>query len=273
MKKLILAFALVFVCSSSWAATYCMRYPTGTPILCGGGESGEINWDAMPAETDPEFSAWLNTDPLDGFLTEESDPSFVDWSAESVGTIHASNYVDNNTTYTSSDFTHNSLSGVSANEHIDWTIDQGATNIHSGNYTDTNTTYTAGRSLTLDSTTINADAELYTDTKCIIIENPTDDDNFLMFRVPVASTITSLNCIVAAATSAVISFQECDSAGANCAGVDGETTITCDADGQADDGTLSNAGIDAGDWIRLDVGTVTGTVGHLTACMTLTKDD
>ena len=26
-----------------------------------------------------------------------------------------------------------------ANEHIDWTTDQGATNIHSGNYTDTNT--------------------------------------------------------------------------------------------------------------------------------------
>ena len=46
---------------------------------------------------------------------------------------------DNNTTYTSSDFTHDNLSGVTANEHIDWTIDQGTTNIHSGNYTDTNT--------------------------------------------------------------------------------------------------------------------------------------
>jgi hypothetical protein len=51
---------------------------------------------------------------------------------------------DTNTTYTSSDFTHNSLSGVTANEHIDWTADQGATNIHTGNYTDTNTTYSVG---------------------------------------------------------------------------------------------------------------------------------
>jgi hypothetical protein len=56
---------------------------------------------------------------------------------------------DNDTTYTSSDFTHDNLTGVSVNEHIDWTIDQGATNIHSGNYVDTNTTYTAGTGLDL----------------------------------------------------------------------------------------------------------------------------
>jgi len=33
---------------------------------------------------------------------------------------------------------HNNLNGYVANEHIDWTIDQGATNIDAGNYTDTN---------------------------------------------------------------------------------------------------------------------------------------
>ena len=36
---------------------------------------------------------------------------------------------------------HDNLIGVAANEHIDWTTDQGATNVHAGNYTDTNTTY------------------------------------------------------------------------------------------------------------------------------------
>jgi hypothetical protein len=44
---------------------------------------------------------------------------------------------DNDTTYVSSDFTHDDLTGFVADEHIDWTIDQGTTNIHSGNYTDT----------------------------------------------------------------------------------------------------------------------------------------
>ena len=47
-----------------------------------------------------------------------------------------------NTTYVSSDFAHDDLTGFVANEHIDWTTDQGATNIHSGNYT--NTTYSVG---------------------------------------------------------------------------------------------------------------------------------
>ena len=36
---------------------------------------------------------------------------------------------------------HDSLSNFVANEHIDWTADQGSTNIHTGNYT--NTTYTS----------------------------------------------------------------------------------------------------------------------------------
>ena len=34
---------------------------------------------------------------------------------------------------------HDSLGNFEENEHIDWTIDQGAVNIHAGNYTDTNT--------------------------------------------------------------------------------------------------------------------------------------
>lgn len=45
-----------------------------------------------------------------------------------------------NTTYTASDFNHDDLSAIPANDHIDWTITQ-TSNIHSDNYTDT--TYTA----------------------------------------------------------------------------------------------------------------------------------
>ena len=51
---------------------------------------------------------------------------------------------DTNTTYVSSDFDHDNLTGFVANEHIDWTIDQGATNVHANNYTDTDTTYSVG---------------------------------------------------------------------------------------------------------------------------------
>lgn len=75
----------------------------------------------------------------------------------------------------------------------------------------------------------------------------------------------------AAATSAVIDIHECDSAGANCATVD--ATITCDTDGAADDGTFSNGAIDAGDWLKLDIGTVTGTVKYVSGTITYTKND
>jgi len=42
---------------------------------------------------------------------------------------------------------HDGFSDFVANEHIDWTTDQGAVNIHAGNYTDTNTTYSFGTGL------------------------------------------------------------------------------------------------------------------------------
>jgi hypothetical protein len=59
--------------------------------------------------------------------------------SESAGVITISS---TNTTYSSSDFTHDDLTGFVADEHIDWTTDQGSTNIHSGNYI--NTTYSVG---------------------------------------------------------------------------------------------------------------------------------
>ena len=40
-----------------------------------------------------------------------------------------------------SDFNHNDLANIPANDHIDWTISQAPTVIHADNYTDTNTTY------------------------------------------------------------------------------------------------------------------------------------
>ena len=81
-------------------------------------------------------------------LTEKTSPSgseelLINDGGTSKKITIGNAFTDTNTTYTSSDFTHDDLSGFVSNEHIDWTTDQGATNIHSGNYTDTNTTYTS----------------------------------------------------------------------------------------------------------------------------------
>jgi hypothetical protein len=95
-------------------------------------------------------------------------------------------------------------------------------------------------------------------TLSLVLLSPVDADTPFIFKAPYGMTITAINCIVGAATSAVIDVQECSATGTGCATVD--ATITCDADGAADDGSLSNSSIDANDWIKLDIGTVTGTV-------------
>jgi len=95
----------------------------------------------------------------------------TDWRLTTQGTIHATNYVDNNTTYVAGDFAHDSLASIPVNDHLDWTLDLGATNIHAGNYTDTNTTYTAGGTL-LDLTTgtFSVNEGTLTDTKLCTYE-------------------------------------------------------------------------------------------------------
>ena len=128
-----------------------------------------------------------------------------------------------------------------------------------------------GRSITVIPASIDADAELFTDFKGMTIETPTDADNFFAFEAPIALTVTRVTGIVEAATSAVLTWQECDAAGDNCTTIE---AVTADVDGAISSGVaIDNASIDAGDIIRLDVGTVTGTVGQAHSTITYTKND
>lgn len=122
------------------------------------------------------------------------------------------------------------------------------------------TNFAAGTGATLTGDSVSADQ-----WGSIALESPADADSFLMFRAPFAITLTDIFCIVDPADSAesvVIDVQECNSTGDSCVTVD--ATITCDNDGAEDDGALSNGAIDSGDWVLLDIGTVTGTVTTLT---------
>jgi len=105
-----------------------------------------------------------------------------------------------------------------------------------------------------------------------VIETPTDADDFLIWRANDAVTITSVDCIVEDATSAVVVIVECDSAGDNCGTSRFTESLTCDVGGQADDG-LTETGVVAGAWMRAQVGTVTGTPGHVAVTVAFTYDD
>lgn len=107
--------------------------------------------------------------------------------------------------------------------------------------------------------------------KSITIESPADADNFLIWKAPDAITITDIDCIVDPADtteSVVIDIQERDGTADNPATVD--ATITCDNDGAADDGSLTNGAIDANDWVGIDIGTVTGTVTQVSVTIIYT---
>ncbi len=96
--------------------------------------------------------------------------------------------------------------------------------------------------------------------------SPVGSTSQIVAKMPYGVVIRSINCIIdpsGTGESVVIYLEECDSAGDNCAGIDGATTITCGNAGAADDGSLSNATVDANDWIKINFDAVTGTVSTL----------
>jgi hypothetical protein len=130
---------------------------SGSGLISSGTVSGSSYIDAN-----------INHDNLSGFVANEH----IDWTSASAGTIHASNYVDNNTqlsqeqvedfagamianatgthtgiaiTYQDAtgdmDFVvdHDTATNYVANEHIDWTASSAGT-IHATNYVDNDTT-------------------------------------------------------------------------------------------------------------------------------------
>lgn len=102
-------------------------------------------------------------------------------------------------------------------------------------------------------------------TFSIVVRDPSDSDSFLFAKLPAGLTITDIHCIVDptdSSESVVIDVRECNGTGDSCTTLD--ATITCDNDGAEDDGSLTNGAVDAGDWLLLDIGTVTGTVTDLT---------
>ena len=106
--------------------------------------------------------------------------------------------------------------------------------------------------------------------KAVIIETPTGADAFLLWKAPYDLTVTDIDCIIGGTTNAVVDINECTSAGASCASVD--AAITCDADGAADDGSFSNGTIDAGDWMSIDIDSISDTPDYVSVTITYTVD-
>lgn len=130
---------------------------------------------------------------------------------------------------------------------------------------------TGGRSLTATGSTVDADIELYEQTKCMTIESPASGDDLLFYRVERAVTVTGIDCLVVGGTSVSTLVKECDSSGGTCGNT--EAAITCGTTNTTEASTIDDPAWDAGDWIRVDPGTVTGAVTQMSVCVTYTSND
>ena len=100
----------------------------------------------------------------------------------------------------------------------------------------------------------------YYQEKCFTIEDIADtDDNIPIWSPNKAITITDVYCRTQGGTSAVITLSD---------GTNALEAITCDADGQADDGSITNGAFTANERMEFDTGTVTGAVDWTNVCWT-----
>lgn len=130
------------------------------------------------------------------------------------------------------------------------------------------TNLAAGRSLTLSGDSIEADAELYTDTKCIRFESPTAADDFKsIWMAKTACTITS---IWAESDQTVTFMLQVDDGSA----ADVDSVDLAPAAGTAEDTSLNgDVTMAAGDRLDIDLVSVSGTPTWVTICWTCTLDD
>jgi len=105
-------------------------------------------------------------------------------------------------------------------------------------------------------------------TKCINIDPAHTTTDWFFFRVETAITVTGIDCIVDAATSVVMTLRECDGNGGTCGAT--EAAITCAATNTTEAAGIDDAAVDAGDWLRVLRGTVSGSPTQATLCATYT---
>jgi len=128
------------------------------------------------------------------------------------------------------------------------------------------TALVAGRSLTLSTNTVNVDAELYTDSESVYIEDPVAESLDELFYFPNAVTITRVSCTTDTGT-ATLNLANSTNDVLN-------SDIVCDADGETSTGiNTSYDNYSAATWGDIDIASVASTPGKVSIAITFTIDD
>ena len=109
-----------------------------------------------------------------------------------------------------------------------------------------------------------------TPERCITIEAPVAGESFTLFRVSDAATVMRLDCISIGGTSSTVevTLQECNANAGSCVTIHVLTcAMTNTSATQATPFDQDPAVVDAGDWLKVLVGTNTGVATQLGLCM------
>lgn len=110
--------------------------------------------------------------------------------------------------------------------------------------------------------------------KCAVIKAATTADDYPLEKFPGAITITDIHVYAIGGTNVVGGLDECTGTAGVCSSV---TAVDADITGTAgsnveDDGTLTNGGIAAGNWVQWHTTSVSGTNTSLSVCFNYTID-
>jgi len=105
----------------------------------------------------------------------------------------------------------------------------------------------------------------------LILDSPTSSSDYEVGSFPANITIRKIKVYASGGTNIVGGLQECDANGASCAAVDSDITATAGTTAN-DDGTLSNATIDADDQLQWLTTSVSGSVTRAVITVYYTYD-
>ena len=123
--------------------------------------------------------------------------------------------------------------------------------------------------------TVDADGRITAASKGVhsqsfVIASVTADSDFILWRAPYAITITAVHGLaIGDGTNVVGNFDKCDGNGGNAVAIDSDMTLTSTV---TSDTELSNASIDAGDYIQWHTTSVSGTNSQIVVTFDYTVD-